>query len=768
MKYLLTIITLVFAAIGANAQKLIAEKDWTGGFEGGYPMWAQFADGQEGNVTSVAEGVAITVGTQTGELWEPRVMVLNEGLTLEEDHTYKVVVTAKFPCNGTLQINMGNWDGRDQTTTAVTATGDFQKVEIVFENFAYYVDSNGFVLFQCGDFAGTTIVKKVQVYDMDAKGDGGKAVVASKDWTGGFEGGYPMWAQFADGQEGNVTSVAEGVAITVGTQTGELWEPRVMVLNEGLTLEEDHTYKVVVTAKFPCNGTLQINMGNWDGRDQTTTAVTATGDFQKVEIVFENFAYYVDSNGFVLFQCGDFAGTTIVKKVQVYDMDAKGDGGQGTGEDNVDKTCVTYGIVYSVRDDGSAEVTGSEDGFSNVDILSDVYIGGKTYQVTSISKDAFLRNSTVTSVSIPNSVTSIGESAFGGCSNLKSISIPNSVTELGPAAFWGCGALTEINLPSRLKQIKNNLLWACIRLKSVNIPDGVTIIEDEAFRECYALSSITIPDNVTEVGERAFEECPELMTITIGKGVSSIRSRAFADINGESASRTRAGNDRLQVFCKAETVPETASDAFDNSPIEQGQLYVPVKAGDSYRVTWPWSAFANILSLEGGDIPENPETPKCANPEVSYYNGKISFSCATDGVSYKYTITNDDVKSGSGNEVSLGVTYNLSVYATKTGYENSDRVTATLCWVDAEPKMEGIANDLSCVLEKAVLIQSNGNQLIISGVDAGTTINVFDLAGKSVGSAKVSSETTYINTTLRNGDIGIVKIGNKAVKVLMK
>jgi hypothetical protein len=325
MKKLFTLIAVAMLAVSANAQKLVAEKDWTGGFEGDYPMWAQFADGQEGNVASDAEGVAITVGTQTGELWQPQVQILNEGLTLEEDHTYKVVVTAKFAGDGTLQINMGNWDGRDQLTTDVTATGDFQEVEIEFENYAYNVDGNGFVLFQCGDFAGTTIVKKVQVYDMDGEsegGEGGEAVVASKDWTGGFEGDYPMWAQFADGQEGNVASDAEGVAITVGTQTGELWQPQVQILNEGLTLEEDHSYKVVVTAKFPGDGTLQINMGNWDGRDQLTTDVTATGDFQEVEIVFENYAYNVDGNGFVLFQCGDFAGTTIVKKVEVIDLDA--------------------------------------------------------------------------------------------------------------------------------------------------------------------------------------------------------------------------------------------------------------------------------------------------------------------------------------------------------------------------------------------------------------------------------------------------------------
>ena len=325
MKKLFTLVAMALMAVGANAQTLIAEKDWTGGFEGDYPMWNQFADGQEGGVTSDAEGVAINVGTQTGELWQPQVTVLNEGLTLVEDGNYKVVITAKFPSDGTLQINMGNWDGRDQYTTDVVATGDFQEVEVLFEGYAYNVDGNGFVLFQCGDFAGTTIVKKVQVYSLDGEPEpepAGGATIAEKDWTGGFEGDYPMWNQFADGQEGGVTSDAEGVAINVGTQTGELWQPQVTVLNEGLTLVEDGNYKVVITAKFPSDGTLQINMGNWDGRDQYTTDVVATGDFQEVEVLFEGYAYNVDGNGFVLFQCGDFAGTTIVKNVKVIDLDA--------------------------------------------------------------------------------------------------------------------------------------------------------------------------------------------------------------------------------------------------------------------------------------------------------------------------------------------------------------------------------------------------------------------------------------------------------------
>ena len=170
MKKLFTLVALAMIAMGANAQR-IAEKDWDGGFDGDYPMWYQFADGQDGSVASNEDGVAITVGSQTGELWQPQVQVLSGDLTLEEDHSYVVKVTALFPTDGTLQINMGSWDGRDQYTVPVIAGEDFQNVYVEFPDYAYNVAGNGFVLFQCGDFLGTSIVKKVMVIDLDASGE---------------------------------------------------------------------------------------------------------------------------------------------------------------------------------------------------------------------------------------------------------------------------------------------------------------------------------------------------------------------------------------------------------------------------------------------------------------------------------------------------------------------------------------------------------------------------------------------------------------------
>ena len=67
-----------------------------------------------------------------------------------------------------------------------------------------------------------------------------------------------------------------------------------------------------------------------------------------------------------------------------------------------------------------------------------------------------------------------------------------------------------------------------------------------------------------------------------------------------------------------------------------------------------------------------------------------------------------------------------------------------------------------------VMIQSTDNQLSITGAAEGSMIKVYNMTGRLVGSAKAEAGTTTISTTLRRGDIGIVRIGNKSVKVMIK
>ena len=67
---------------------------------------------------------------------------------------------------------------------------------------------------------------------------------------------------------------------------------------------------------------------------------------------------------------------------------------------------------------------------------------------TKINAYAFWHCSSLTSVTIGNSVTSIGREAFYYCSSLTSITIPDSVTSIGNWAFSGCKNLKTVYIDS--------------------------------------------------------------------------------------------------------------------------------------------------------------------------------------------------------------------------------------------------------------------------------------------------------------------------------
>ena len=179
-----------------------------------------------------------------------------------------------------------------------------------------------------------------------------------------------------------------------------------------------------------------------------------------------------------------------------------------------------------------------------------------------------------------------------------------------------------------------------------------------------------------------------------------------------------------------------------------------------------WKNFWNIqeFDVDGGEV----EFKKCANPTINYSNGKLTFVCETEDAVCKTSITDTDIKTYSGNEIQLGVTYNISVYATKAGYEDSETVKATLCWIDQQPTMEGITNDISQISARAVLIQGQGGLLTIQGVDEGSTIAVYTISGQMVGSIRASGNQASLGTNIKKGEVAIIKIGEKSVKVVMQ
>ena len=152
--------------------------------------------------------------------------------------------------------------------------------------------------------------------------------------------------------------------------------------------------------------------------------------------------------------------------------------------------------------------------------------------------------------------------AFDG-SGFSKITIGTGVTSIGSYAFSGCSKLTDIY-----------------------IPEGVTSIEEGVFQSCSSLASITLPEGVMSIGEGALFGCGTLTSIVLPKSIKYISSEAFAGCP-----------ELTDVYCYAETVPSTESDAFRGSYIEYATLHVPDSALASYQATAPWSSFGTIVSL---------------------------------------------------------------------------------------------------------------------------------------------------------------------------
>ncbi|MBQ5752589.1 MAG: leucine-rich repeat domain-containing protein, partial [Alistipes sp.] len=171
-------------------------------------------------------------------------------------------------------------------------------------------------------------------------------------------------------------------------------------------------------------------------------------------------------------------------------------------------------------------------------------------------------------------VTTIGSSAFYNCSSLTSVTIPDSVTTIGYEAFHACTSLTSVTIGDGVTTIGNRAFVGCSALTSVTIPDSVTTIGDSAFRECTSLTSVTIGNSVTGIGNKAFYGCSKLKTIyckpTTPPAIYYYQTDAWSDL---SNTNTFPSNSGMKIYVPRDSYAlYTSYPSTSNNNMSQGQV----------------------------------------------------------------------------------------------------------------------------------------------------------------------------------------------------
>ena len=289
------------------------------------------------------------------------------------------------------------------------------------------------------------------------------------------------------------------------------------------------------------------------------------------------------------------------------------------------------GIFYSVKSDGTLEVTGLASWTNRADIPSSITVNGSKYRVTSIGESAFEGRSDITYLSLQYSIKSIGNNAFRDCGSNMTVNIANLEAwckmELGNEHSSPLSSAKKvllydvetasINIPETITSIGKFTFYQCRSITSLNISGSVTSIGSSAFEDCTGLTSVTLSKGLTSIGGSSFEGCKGLTSITIPSTVTSIAINAFKGCTNLNAITSEI----QQPFAINDNVFNTYSTA---------TLKVPNGTKWAYQSTAGWNKFSRITEATSGD--DDP----VISPELPYLTfiakerGTFSFS----GTSY--------------------------------------------------------------------------------------------------------------------------------------
>lgn len=214
-------------------------------------------------------------------------------------------------------------------------------------------------------------------------------------------------------------------------------------------------------------------------------------------------------------------------------------------------------------------VTGLYEGFKYNVENNEITITGYSGSETSIQIPATIHG---------KQVTKIQDNAFTS-KKFASVVIPEGVTTLGKNAFRANRSLTQLTLPSTISVIGQGAFSMCESLVDVVIPEGVTQISTDAFNDCESLVNVTLPKSLKTIGSNAFADCTSLTTIKLPDNLQSITSTSFEktvtiQVNEGSATADLLDERNISYqIINSEIYPTTIGLNEDEKTLTQGETF---------------------------------------------------------------------------------------------------------------------------------------------------------------------------------------------------
>ncbi len=188
-------------------------------------------------------------------------------------------------------------------------------------------------------------------------------------------------------------------------------------------------------------------------------------------------------------------------------------------------------------------------------------------------------DSTVTSAVIPAeiegvAVTSIGDSAFYNKTSLTDVTIPDTVTKIGANSFYNCKALTSVSGAENVETVGNDCFKYCSSLTDISLPSLVTV-GDSSFYNA-GMSSIGDTPNLKSIGNVAFYGS-KIGAITLPDSVSYIGNNAFYSCSNLIIYCNN--NSYAHIYAQAKNLNYEVFDNLITYGVTGGNIYIEKNTG---------------------------------------------------------------------------------------------------------------------------------------------------------------------------------------------